>query len=391
MNQQTTSPVSLIELSEALSPRIFNSKKNDYRKPDLFLGQPGGLLDTINSNYPDLLTLHDELKKMDWKRNEYDYALCQVEFNTCSRSHYLMMIRSLAWQWEGDSTAARAITDIIVPLCTAMESRVGYTRIADNENLHAMTYSEIVRGSFADPSTILDEITSIRESHGRLGSVGKLFEAARVASLEWQTTGIRTKKTEQAIIQFVVAVYALERIQFMASFAVTFAFGEMSMFEPITSAVQLIARDEYSNHVPFGESVFKHMIATAWGLEAFKAVRQQLIDVIVEVIRSELSWVDYLYSDCEELPGVPKEKLKQWSLFNARAVCVGLGILDEVESILGLTMPSKLPLAYMKDWIAIEDTQISPQEQDSNGYSTNMVSTNNVSTKVVDLGSDFEF
>lgn len=395
MTEQTRNfapnPVDLTILANEMPNRIFNTTKSDYKKPDLFLGEPGGILDTINNPYPKLMELHDELKTMDWKRNEFKYERCQVEFKTCSRSHYLMMIRSLAWQWEGDSIAARSISDIILPLCTSAASRTGYTRIADSENLHALTYSEIARGSFEDPNTILNEVLAIRESHGRLASVGKLFEQARKASLEWQTTGVRTPEIEQAVMLFVVAVYALERIQFMASFAITFAFGEMKMFEPITSAVQLIARDEYSNHVPYGEEIFKELIATEWGMNAWLAVRQQIIGVIVEILYSELAWIDYLHIECDELPGTPPAKLKQWSLFNGRAVCVALGILTEVEAVLGYELPAKLPLSYMKDWIAIEDTQISPQEQDSNLYSTNMVSTNNVPTEIVALGSDFDF
>lgn len=383
--------INLVDLGNAIPSRIFNAHKSDYAKPELFLGQPGGLLDTIHQGYPDLMESHDALKGMDWKRNEFDYSLCQVEFKTCSPSIYRMMIRTLAWQWEGDSTAARSITDIILPLCTCVETRVGYTRIADNENLHAMTYSEITRGSFDDPSAILDEITAIRESHGRLATVGKLFENARKASLEWQTTNVRTKEIEQAIMLFVCAMYALERIQFMASFAVTFAICEMKLFEPIGAAVQMIARDEYTNHVPFGEMVFKHLLATAWGRAAFNAVRAQLIAMLVEVLRSEVSWVDYLHSDGDELPGVTPEKLKQWSLFNGRAVCVAFDVLAEVEGELGVTMPEHLPLNYMRDWIAIEDTQTSPQEQDSNTYSFNTISTVNIPTEKIVVGSDFDF
>lgn len=383
--------VDLASIGDTIPKSIFNTAKNDYSTPELFLGQPGGILDSINSHYPDLFELYEELKVMDWKHNEFDYAQCMAQFKTCDPSIYRMMIRTLAWQWEGDSIAGRAITDIIIPLCTSMESRVGYTRIADNENLHALTYSEIGRGSFEDPSAILNEILAIRESHGRLSVVGKIFARARAASLEWQTTGVRTKEIEQAVLLFVCAVYMLERIQFMASFAVTFAICEMGLFEPIGAAVQLIARDEYNNHVPFGEKVFKHLLNTAWGREAFAAIRETLITAIVELLTNEVSWIGYLHADGDELPGVTPDKLVEWTYFNGRAVCVAFDILKEVEQRLGVKLPEKLPLHFMKTWIDINENQSSPQEQDNNQYLVNTVSTDNISKEIINPGIDFDF
>lgn len=376
---------------DQMPSRIFNTQKTDYTRPELFLGQPGGLLDTIHTPYPELMRLFMELKGMDWKHNEYDYSKCIPEFKTCKKNIYRMMIRTLAWQWEGDSSAARGIADILIPLCSCTETRVGYGRIVDNENLHAMTYSEITRGSFEDPSAILDEILTVRESHGRMVVVAKLMERARIASLQFQTDGIRTKELEQSLMLLICAVYMLERVQFMISFAVTFGICELKMFEPIGTAIQLIARDEYTNHVPFGEEVFKILMATDWGREAFIAVRPTLIAAMVELLHNEQSFVDYLHSDGDELPGVTPQKLKDWGLFNGRQACVVFDILPEVEAAMGVTFPEQLPLNYMRDWIDINEKQVSPQEQDSNQYSFNMVSTNIVSDKKINVGIVFDF
>jgi ribonucleoside-diphosphate reductase beta chain len=141
----------LADRGASLPMSVFNIDKTDYHKPELFLGQQGGLLDTIYNAYPELFRLFEELKAMDWKHNEFDYSKCIPEFKTCSPSIYRMMIRTLAWQWEGDSSAGRGIADILIPLCTSTETRVGYGRIVDNENLHALTYSEIVREPSSHP------------------------------------------------------------------------------------------------------------------------------------------------------------------------------------------------------------------------------------------------
>ncbi|MFO5520899.1 hypothetical protein ACLBP3_30280, partial [Klebsiella pneumoniae] len=44
---------------------------------------------------------------------------------------------------------------------------------------------------------------------------------------------------------FFIALYFLERIQFMASFAVTFAIGRTGAFQQIAAAVKKIAQDEF--------------------------------------------------------------------------------------------------------------------------------------------------
>lgn len=381
----------LADRGASLPSRIFNTNKSDYQKPELFLGQPGGLLDTLHQSYPELFRLYEELKAMDWKHNEYNYRTCIDQFKTCSPSIYRMMIRTLAWQWEGDSVAARGLADILVPLCTAMETRVGYGRIIDNENLHALTYSEITRGSFEDPSVILNEILAVKEAHGRMAVVGEIMERARLASLEWQTTGIRTPEIEQAVMMLIAAIYMLERIQFMASFAVTFGICEMRLFTPIGEAVQIIARDEYNNHVPFGEEVFKELMKTPWGQAAWKVVRPTLINALVELLNNEMGFVDYLHSDGDELPGVPPQKFKDWSLFNGRHVAIVFDVLPEIEQALGVTLPTELPLNYMRDWIDINEKQSSPQEQDNNQYLFNTVNTDNVSKEVISVGMTYDF
>lgn len=372
----------LHKAAATMSARIFNANKTDYACPELFLGsEPSGLLDTLHRPYPVLFRLFEELKAGDWKHNEFNYSSCIEQFKTCSPSVYRMMIRTLAWQWEGDSTAGRSVGDILLPLCTCTETRVGYGRIMDNENLHALTYSEIVRGSFEDPSVILDEIQAVRESHGRMAVVASIMEEARLASLEWQSTGVATDAIRDAVFMLVAGLYMLERVQFMASFAVTFGICELGLFEPIGTAVQTICRDEYSNHVPFGEEVLRLVLATEWGMKSFVRCRQKLIDAHVELLLNEISWVDYLHSDGDELPGVTPNKLKAWSLFNARASTELTGITAEVEERLGMKMPTEIPLSFMTDWIDINEKQSSPQEQDNNQYLVNTVSTNNVSNE----------
>lgn len=369
-------------LADSLPAGIFNQLKSDYDQPKLFFGQPKGLLDTIHMPYTKLMDMHLALKKMDWRHNEFKYTSCIEEFKTCKPHVYNMMIKSLAWQWEGDSIASDSIASIFVPMASATELKVGYTRIADNEYVHAMTYSEIVRGSFENPATVLAEILATREAMGRLKTVGKMLERARLASLDWQKNGVLTDDIYEACFLGICAIYFLEAIQFMPSFAVTFGICESKMFEPIGTAVQMIARDEYDNHVPFEKEVVRLMLATPEGAACFRKNRAVIFKAICEILDIELSWVDYLHADGDELAGVTPAKLKQWAIWCAADPFHHFGLMDEARKV--YTFPEKLPLGYMKSWLNIEDKQSSPQEQDNNQYMFNTVNTSTVTDKVYD-------
>ena len=369
-------------LANSLPAGVFNQLKSDYDDPKLFFGQPKGLLDTIHMPFTKLMELHLALKKMDWRHNEFDYSSCVEEFKTCKRHIYNMMIKSLAWQWEGDTIASDTIASVFVPMASATEIKVGYTRIADNEYVHAMTYSEIVRGSFENPAEVLAEILSTREAMGRLHVVGNLLDNARKASLEWQTTGVLTDAMYEACFLGVCAVYFLESIQFMPSFAVTFGICESKLFEPIGTAVQMIARDEYDNHIPFQKEVIRLLLATPEGTACFRKNRDLIFRAICEILNIELSWVDYLHSDGDELAGVTPAKLKQWAIWCAADPFHHFGLMEDAKKI--YQFPEKLPLGYMKSWLNIEDKQSSPQEQNNIQYMFNTVNTAVVTDKVYD-------
>jgi len=107
---------------EALPTKIFNTEKSDYTFPEIILGQDLGLFDTINKFYPEIWKLYKTLKNQDWDENEFDYSTCNVQFKTCDRHTYDMMVKTLAWQWEADSVASRSIAAVLAPVCTSSEA-----------------------------------------------------------------------------------------------------------------------------------------------------------------------------------------------------------------------------------------------------------------------------
>lgn len=355
-----------------MTDNVFNYQKADYDKPLLFLGEKQGLFDTINHHYPRIWQLYKTQKSLDWDENEFDYSSCNADFKKASRSTYDMMIKTLAWQWEADSVASRAIAPVLAPFITSSELWAAWQRISDNEVIHAATYSEIVRNSFDDPSTIIDEIMKVSEAHARLSRVVKAFDDGYQASHRYALGELENdQETYNAIFMMVVALFCMERIQFMASFAVTFAICDTGMFQPIGKSIQKIAQDELEIHAELDRAVLQNELGTARGQIAFAQKRADVEALIAEVVESELTWIEYLFSEGRELVGMNAERLAAWTLYCAKDVYQTLGLETDRWQF-----PKTNPLKFMEKWLNISKTQASPQEQDIAAYKVGVMRRN---------------
>lgn len=370
-----------------LPSKIFNTEKNDYHVPEIILGQDPGLLDSIHTHYPDLWELFLFLRQQDWSWFEFPFEQCMAEFENADKDEATktvkdMMIKTLAWQWEADSVASRSIVGILANVVTDSRVWAGYVRINDNENVHALTYSEIVRNSFPNPDVIKDEIMAVEEAQARMKAVADVMQKAHYFSHKFALGEVpNDQNTYNAIYMYFVALYFLERIQFMASFAVTFTIGKAGSYQPIADAVRKICLDEYQIHSRYGEAVLKHLHRTERGQRAQEQCRQQVIDLAIEVTRTECDWTRFLFVGGKELLGSSERRLQNWSLYSAGHPFTFLGIKDDViaqyaeafEADFGfpLDFPTVNPLPFMEEYIDLYANQASPQEQDNPAYEVN--------------------
>ncbi len=347
-----------------MSNTVFNYAKTDYERPQLLLGQKQGLFDTIHRHYPEIWSLYKAQKSLDWDENEFDYSSCNADFKSCSKSTYDMMIKTLAWQWEADSVASRAIAPVLAPFISSSELWAAWQRVSDNEVIHAATYSEIVRNSFDDPGAIIEEILRVQQAHDRLQRVSRAFADGYEASHQYALGRLpNDQATYNTAFMMVVALFCMERIQFLASFAVTFAICDTGLFQPIGKSIQKIAQDELEIHAELDRAVLANELQTARGQRAFAECRADIVRLIEEVVDSELVWIDYLFSEGRELVGMNAERLAAWTLYCARDVYETLGLASGK-----FVLPAANPLKFMEKWLNISSTQASPQEQDIAAY-----------------------
>lgn len=354
-----------------MTSQIFNADKTQLQyqqKSPLFFGTEPGLFDTVNKHYPKIWSIYKTMKSLDWDESEFDYTQCSLDFKNCSKSISDMMIRTLAWQWEADSLASRSVAPLLAPFITDSSLWAAWQRISDNEVVHASTYSEIVRMSFDNPAVVLSEVLAVKESLPRLESVKQVFEELYDVSHKYALGKISAKAAYPTVFKAVVALLILERIQFMASFAITFTICSTNLFQPIGKAVQKIAQDELEVHVALDKEVLRVELATEQGKKAYAELKPFIKQLLDEVVESELTWTDYLFSEGRELLGANAQKVKNWVLFNARDVYEFLDIESTTHKF-----PRSNPMIHLEDWLNISKTQAAPQEQDNNQYKVNVI------------------
>lgn len=350
--------------------QVFNASKTAEQyseKAPLFFGHEPGLFDTVNKHYPKIWALYKTMKSLDWDESEFDYTQCNLDFKNCPPAVADMMIRTLAWQWEADSVASRAIAPLLAPFITDSSLWAAWQRVSDNEVVHAATYSEIVRMSFDDGGKVMRDVLAVKESLERLDSIASVFKELQKVSHSYALGLCTAEEAYPTVFKTVVALLILERVQFMASFAITFTICAANLFQPIGKAVQKIAQDELEVHVELDKEVLRVELATERGQRTYNELRPFIKQLIDEVVQSELVWTDYMFSEGRELLGANAKNVKNWVLFNARDVYEFLDIPTDHK------FPKVNPMVHLEDWINIGKTQAAPQEQDNNQYKVNII------------------
>jgi ribonucleoside-diphosphate reductase beta chain len=309
------------------------------------------------------------MRSLDWSEDEFDFSTCNLMFKNCPEDVAKKMISTLAWQWEADSVASKSLYGIMAPFISSQELMALWQRISENEIVHAATYSEIVRMSFDNPKEVLSEILEVQESIQRLETVSSVFAEAYDYSHKYALGLVdNDQDTYDKVFMFLVALYGLEAIQFMSSFAITFAICDTGLFQPIGKAVQKIAQDEYEVHKESVREILKIELKTERGQTALTNCKGEIEKLLNDIVNSELSWLnDFLFEDGKQLVGVNADSCGKWTLFNAKPVFKLLGVKCEHS------FPQKNPFKFMENWLDMSKIQPAPQEEDVGAYKVGMI------------------
>lgn len=356
---------------------VFNTTKTveEYGTKKLFGAGEAPLLDTIHNHFPDINKLYDELCALKWKETEISFKQCLIDFEQAPPDMSEMMIKTLAWQWHNDSIAAQLPVTIISPFEPSSEVIAQEVEVQSNEFTHGRTYSEIVRLSFKDPVKAMEDILAHQEVYKRSGIIGKMLADVQGFSIDYayfKRHGLplpSEREVRKNLLIFYFALLILERVKFMASFAITFTIVKSGFFIPIGSAVMKICQDELENHSDYRKEMIKQLSADELGKEVFEELKPMFSAALDEAIEEDIVWTkDYIFdNDNKTLIGTNSEIVCQFALFCAKDVAKTYKLDSKFK------FPKTNPMPHLEEYMNLNKIQMAAQEQDLVSYVTNVV------------------
>lgn len=349
-------------------------------KYDLFLGQELGLHDSINRPYPELFDLFKKLKSLDWSEDEIKLHQDRMDFEEVDKSTYDVMIKTLSWQYEADSLASRSIVSLFAPFISNSDLSQMMLKWSENESLHALTYSEIIRQCIKRPEDVFEEIINNENVTDRSGKIAQAFSELKILGAKYTLSpeSVDSEEVRQTLLKTLVCLYCLEQMEFMASFACTFALAERELFLGVASLVQKIMIDE-TIHTRMDEVILDILMKEEIWQKSYLNIKDDLQGIVDSVYQQEVSWSEYIFSEGRSVVGLNTNLLKEWVDYKSQVVYTKLN----------LDMPFKVvesnPLPWMEGWLDIDSQQTAAQEADLNNYRLNSV-VDDTKVMVFDFG-----
>ena len=337
---------------------VFNAAQKGHIEgyPLLFLGPKPGLLDTINVQYPELEKLYQTQISQIWNEFEVDLSQDRVDMREAPKAITDLMAKTISWQHLADSVAARSISGLLMPYVSnsEMENLVNVWSLF--ETIHARTYSHIVKQTFENPVQMLEETYANMDVLARSEVIVQAFDA--VESMLADTPEVEKLDT---LLLALVALFALEEIGFMASFAITFGIAETGRFMGIAQLVKLICRDEVL-HTQFNGAIVKIHKRIPLVAARLNMLKPKIKAILDAVVNQEDVFSDYLFSEGRECIGLNKQLVKQYVRYMAAPM------YDAYEVPMPFERIKDNPLPYMDTWINGSKVQTAPQELQNSAY-----------------------
>lgn len=342
-----------------------NWQKGHY---PLFLGGQIELNDTIHKTYPKLFQLYKLQKSIDWSETEVDLQQDQIDMSSVSERGRELMLENLCYQWKADTDASKSIAGLFAPFVSNPELWDGWVKITEIENLHALTYSEIIRLCVVDHEALFKRVLQNPALSIRLEAISQAFAALRIAGAKYVLGMISDDEAYPIIMNAVVALYALERLQFQASFLNTFGVVKAEQaFGGIGRLVAKIMQDERWVHAEFGKEILRIELATERG--AIWRVRNEasIKRLLDDVRKGEYTFNSYLTSKGWNVSGCNEKVATEWVNWNAKELYTTLMLPVEFDA------PDEIPVQFMADRLNIDKFQNANQEVDNTNYVLNSV------------------
>lgn len=331
----------------------------------LFLGEDLGFADTTTVTYPEIEEWYQDQVSQFWRPEEFSLVQDKNDLRECGKDERDVMVKNLMAQWLLDSVAARSILETIGPFTSNTEMLSALTAWTFFEDIHARSYSLIIRQCFDDPNEVIESGKQDLDVAYRSAVIGREFNKINKMAAKYNLgEDVSDKEMRKQLLKIFAALYSLEAVSFMASFACTFALAETGRFQGISNIVTSICRDEVL-HARLDRVVLDAMLSKEGYSEEMEEVKQDIKDIFDEVVRQEFRWAEYVFEDGRKVLGLNTSLLQEYTKYVAYPMYKRLGV--EWNSEFG-DAPTKNPLPFMDKYVNPDSIQSAAQEIELTNY-----------------------
>ncbi len=387
---------------------LFNKSRQytngETPKYPLFLGQGMSLHDMVDTTFPEIENLALTQRAQYWIETETDLSSDQMQWPTLPVNIQDIAVLNLAWQSHGDSIAGRAPIMAIMPFVTNPELEELINQWQYFEQIHSRTYQHIIRSIFPDPERIRNKVANLEQSMDRLEAITREFDKlSQLAALHTlielnsithyeaciisnsdidmddDAEEIFKYACKKQLVKAFASLYALESIQFFASFACTFKLADEKVMSGTADLLKLIAKDE-ALHTRFTMEILNTLKRD----EEFAPIFDELVpffeEVMYEIVGAEYKWADYLFSEGRKMVGLNAVLMKEYVDYLATGAFAAVGMKYNKPM-------SEHPLPWVEFYLNPSMVQVAPQERDNGNYRVGQIDGD---MSGVDL-SEYEF
>jgi len=307
-----------------------------------------------------------------WQPTEVDLSRDSKDFKELTNSEQHIFTSNLKRQILLDSVQGRSPALTLLPLVSIPELESWLTKWTENESIHSIAYTHIIRNVYPDPSIIFDELLNIKEIIDCSDAITKHYNILHEAAIEYQYLGlgkhvvngkevtVSKYELKKKIWMVMNSVNILEGIRFYVSFACSWAFAELKQMEGNAKEIKLICRDE-NLHLAFTQTMLKLLPGDDKDFIKIKEeCKDEVTKMFVEAVAQEVEWAEYLFKDGSMI-GLNKELLTNYVEWIAHKRMHSLGLNSPYK-------PGSNPLPWTEKWIAGGNVQVAPQEVQLSSY-----------------------
>jgi ribonucleoside-diphosphate reductase beta chain len=155
---------------------VFKPTTISHLQQPLFLGEGVDVARYDIMKYPWIDKFTERQLSFFWRPEEIDLTKDKYDFARLTEAEQHMFTSNLKYQILLDSVQGRSPNLAFLPIASLPELETWLETWAFSETIHSRSYTHIIRNIYANPSQVLDEITSINEILQRAASVGAEYD-----------------------------------------------------------------------------------------------------------------------------------------------------------------------------------------------------------------------